>query len=484
VQEKPAARRVHPTNLRDGVSTMKTRRVIGSLLLASLLAVTVLDAAGPGPSERAAYRVFLPIVRRQYQPPEPCLPLYSDYEFLFRIDEDDDMYETFPTRGDFNADGLDDIVIARLQWLTYAAYELDILLNDGSGGMFVATPDLFSGPVPAVQHPSQVLVADFNGDGRSDIFVANSGYDDNPFPGYQNTLVLSTPDGKLVDACQNLPQQEDMSHSAAAADIDGDGDVDLYVGNVWAGNMIPPQILLNDGGGRLTVAANQNGFTVCEFCDVNSDGFPDLILGDAGDDIDLSHEYTTRTSEVLLNNGAGVFTWLRGALPAKDSSPYDKATDIEAIDLNCDGYMDLLIVYQRQPSAISYAQTLINNGDGTFRNESAARLGAFDRLWITNAGVVRPVLELQDVDRDGDLDLWGNSWDLSNPEPLLWLNNGSGVLRHQPFSFGLRNSDWYFAFVDMEGDGGHDVLLTLNFPPDHVFVIRDLGCRPITATSW
>jgi hypothetical protein len=107
-----------------------------------------------------------------------------------------------------------------------------------------------------------------------------------------------------------------------------------------------------------------------------------------------------------------------------------------------------------------------------------------DRLWITNAGVVRPVLELQDVDRDGDLDLWGNSWDLSNPEPLLWLNNGDGVLRHQPFCLGLRNSDWYFAFVDMEGDGGHDILLTLNFPPDYVFVIRDLGCRTSAATSW
>ncbi len=471
---------------------MKIGRMIGLLLLVFLVAVPTLSAARPVPLGAPTYRLFLPIVLRQYRPPEPCFPAYGDYEFLFRINEDDDMYETFPTRGDFNSDGLDDIVIVRLQWLTYASYPLDILLNDGRGGMFVATSQLFAGPVPAVQHPSQVLVADFNGDGRSDIFVANSGYDDNPFPGYQNTLVLSTPGGKLVDACQNLPQQEDLSHSAAAADIDGDGDVDLYVGNAWAGNMIPPQILLNDGGGRFTVAANrlppvvdldQNGFTVCEFCDVNKDGSPDLILGDAGDDIDLGHQYATRTSEVLLNNGAGVFTWLRGALPAKDSSPYDKATDIEAIDINRDGYMDLLIVYQRQPSAISYAQVLINNGDGTFRNESAARLGSFDGLWITNAGVVRPVLELQDVDRDGDLDLWGNSWDLSNPEPLLWLNNGDGVLRQQPFSLGLRNADWYFAFVDMEGDGGHDVLLTLNFPPDHVFVIRDLGCRA-AATSW
>ena len=40
----------------------------------------------------------------------------------------------------------------------------------------------------------------------------------------------------------------------------------------------------------------------------------------------------------------------------------------------------------------------------------------------------------------------------------------------------LRGGDLYYAFLDLEGDGGHDLLLTLNFPPDYVFALRDLGC--------
>ena len=58
---------------------------------------------------------------------------------------------------------------------------------------------------------------------------ARASADTDPFPGYQNTLILSAPGGKLVDATGNLPQVYDYTHSAAAADVDGDGATDLYV---------------------------------------------------------------------------------------------------------------------------------------------------------------------------------------------------------------------------------------------------------------
>jgi hypothetical protein len=114
-------------------------------------------------------------------------------------------------------------------------------------------------------------------------------------------------------------------------------------------------------------------------------------------------------------------------------------------------------------------------------------MGSFDQPpwtgWITTSGVPRPVLELQDVDRDGDLDVWGRNWDTPNPEPLLLLNDGSGVFRQQPFSLGLRGADLYYAFVDLDADGGHDVLLTPYYP--HLaFVIRELGCQAATSTAW
>jgi hypothetical protein len=411
-----------------------------------------------------------------------CLPHYSHYQFVLQVNETDDLYEAFPTAWDLNRDGLEDIVIRRTKFQTYDTYELDILLNDGNGGMTLATSAFFSGAVPAVQNPTEVIVADFNGDDRPDIFVADHGYDLPPHPGYQNQLALTTPDGKLVNATGNLPQQDDFTHSACAADIDSDGDIDLYVGNIWGQNDHDPQVLLNDGDGKFSVGENrlpplvdlnQNGYTTCEFSDVNNDDALDLILGDAGDDI--ANEHSTADSEILLNDGTGVFALLPNAMPPKAVSSFDICHDIEPINLNDDAYIDLLIVYEGWEGPDegwqgSYIQALVNNKDGTFRNETLSRLESLDRqVWI-------PSLELLDLDRDGDLDLLAMPWDADNPDPQLFLNDGNGDFSWEPFDFGLQGGDLYFTFLDLDGDGGHDMLLTLNYPPEYVFAIRDLGC--------
>ena len=406
-----------------------------------------------------------------------CLPHYGDRQFILQVNETTDHYEAFPTAADLNSDGLEDIVIRRSKFETYDTYELDILLNDGNGGMALATSAVFSGTVPAVQNPTEVIVADFNGDDRPDIFVADHGYDPHPHPGYQNVLVLSTPDGKLVDATYNLPQQDDFTHSACAADIDADDDIDLYVGNIWGQNDLDPQVLLNDGSGEFSVGENrlppltdlnQNGYTTCAFIDVNNDDSPDLVLGDAGDEI--TNEHSTATSEVLLNDGSGVFALLPNAMPPKHFASTDIAHDIEPIDLNSDDYVDLIFSYEKQPNQGSYIQVLINNQDGTFHNETSTRMEGEDRqVWL-------PELDLVDLDRDGDLDLLAFPWDADNPDPLLFVNDGNGYFSWKPFGFGLQGGELYFTFLDLDGDGGHDILLTLDYPPEYVFAVRDLGC--------
>jgi len=446
----------------------KTIQTIALLAGAMLLVASGgLADSGNGSSTHLQY---LPAVVRTRAQTRPCLPRYSEREFLLQVNETSIFYEAFPEAADLNGDGLEDIVIQRTKYLTYETFPLDILLNDGQGGMILATSTMFSGPVPLVQNPTTVLVEDFNGDGRSDIYVADHGYDLPPFPGYQNTLVLSTPEGQLVDATANLPQQMDFTHSAAAADIDGDGDIDIYTGNNNSPANIDPQILVNNGG-RFTVGANRlpplldldlNHFTSCEFCDVDNDGDPDLVLGAGTED----------RSTVLRNDGAGVFTAMAGSMPARESI-LDDAHDIEPLDINGDGFVDLFMEQLRRNDT-SYIQVLINDGTGRFRDESVSRLEAFDRPVST------PELELRDFDRDGDLDLLAMPWDADNPDPLLFLNDGHGVFRRQAFDFGLQGGDLYLTFLDLEGDGGHDVLLTLNFPPDRVFVHRDLGCAAST----
>lgn len=415
---------------------------------------------------------------------QSCLPCYGNRETILQVNDTSEYYEAFPTAGHLDGDGLADIVITRLQFQTDATFGLDILLNDGSGGMILATSDIFSGSVPLVQHPTEVIVADLNGDNRSDIFVANSGNDSPPHPGFQNALALTRPDGKFVNATRNLPQQNDLSHSACAADIDDDQDVDLYVGNYWGLNNIDPQLLLNNGSGQFTVGAGRlpptvtlsfNGYTTCAFADVNNDSSPDLILGHTE-----SIGNFPPVSEVLLNDGSGAFTQLPGAMPPKAYDPTDKAQDIVPVHFNGDAYLDLLIVYERQSDASNYIRALINNQDGTFRDESDSRLESFYQNfwpgWPATSGNPRRTLELRDMDRDGDLDVIAKPYDADHPEPLIFLNDGNGYFTWQPLAFSMRGGDNSFVFVDLEGDGGHDILLTLNFPPDYVEVIHDLGC--------
>ena len=279
--------------------------------------------------------------------PGSCLPRYSEPQFILRVNEAGPYeYEPFVTSGDFDGDGLEDVVITEMTFQTMETYELDILLNDGNGSLVLATSSVFSGTVPAVQHPRKIVIADFNGDGVADIFVADHGYDADPYPGYQNTLVLSVPGGRLVDATANLPQQSDFAHSATAGDIDGDGDNDLYVGILLD---IDPQILINNGSGEFTVAEGRlhesldwthNAYTASEFVDVNNDGFPDLVLADGGDE--FNNEYSTPDSVVLLSDGLGSFTSSPIALPTQPFAVTDIGLDIEPADLNDDGYQDLL----------------------------------------------------------------------------------------------------------------------------------------------
>jgi hypothetical protein len=326
---------------------------------------------------------------------------------------------------DLNGDGLEDIIAGAFYYPgVQSPIPIIILLNDGHGGFSDGTSQVIEGPVPTVNNPRKIVIADFNGDGKPDIFIGDQGPDYAPFPGGQNRLLLSTPDGHYVDASANLPQELGFTHSADAADIDGSGHKAIYVSNIYSQAGTPPRLLLNDGTGHFTIATgrippaildlSKNKFTAARFVDVNGDGCPDLVLGTEGD------PGTPTTSQVLLNDCTGHFTILPNAIPPLLFSD-GIVVDIKPVKLGTSGKPDLLLsMTHNSPSYTGRAvQVLINNGDGTFHDESS-------RLPINqSSGTWARYVHLFDSTGSCQLDVYPEL-DQAPPLVQLFVNDGKG----------------------------------------------------------
>jgi hypothetical protein len=178
---------------------------------------------------------------------------------------------------------------------------------------------------------------------------------------------------------------------------------------------------------------------------------------------------------VLLNDGTGHFSLLENAIPPKPFAAMEIALDIDAADVNNDGYQDLFVVFTKgDPFYVGrYIQILVNNQDGTFRDETSTRLPQSDNndpwiIWVY----------LHDLDMDGSLDI------VAGPnlgeEPLFYLNNGNGFFSQLPNVFNIKHPH-LFTFLDVDQNGFLDVLWS--YPgcedgtcPEMHFVVRALGC--------
>ena len=379
---------------------------------------------------------------------------------------------------DFTGDGLDDVLVGRATWPTPQRYQVQLLVNDGAGHLVERTAATFVGHVPETVFPYRVVVADFNGDKIPDAFIGDTGEDVPNPPGWQSQLILSAPGGRVVDGTPGLPQVNAYTYFTDAADVNGDGSVDLYVGNDQS---LPPQIYLNDGQGHFRVLAGAipssldppANPTTGQFADVNRDGAPDLIV--AGADYSAGPQvfrFPPNTA-VLLNDGHGHFSVLPNALPPKPFASTGEAVDMKTPDLNGDGVPDLLIAWTKgQPYYHGrWIQVLIANGDGTFRDETATRLPQTD-----NVDDPITALKLVDLNRDGAPDI-GTQLLPQNPPPFdppspFYLNDGHGVFTPLPPGDGADVGE-QFVFADIDGDGGHDIV----YSKDSIrfFVRRELG---------
>ncbi len=307
------------------------------------------------------------------------------------------------------------------------------------GGVFYdVTATAMPTPIAVDQNVAGLLVDDFNGDGLTDAFVANFGYDDGYGPGAPNELVLQNAPGRFVRAFDAVPRYPWALHSfesgvtsgAATADIDCDGDLDVFVSldefidNPDTGPGPLDQFLVNDGIGNLhsdysraPLFVQNIGYSTgaVTFCDVNRDGAPDLILGAVptpGSSLPQPHLW------VLLNDGYGNFA-LSPSLqlpPTASISGIPITTEfVSCVDYDQDGWPDLIYTGCVPSLGQCQAQLAHNNHDGTWTDVTSTALPDADDP-LANGFVVT------DLNNDG----WPDVAIAAQPHgtPRIWINQG------------------------------------------------------------
>jgi len=206
--------------------------------------------------------------------------------------------------------------------------------------------------------PQDVVVADFNGDGKLDLAVADNG---NPSTGDKGgvRILLGNGDGTFQPA--QFVNAGNNPTFIAAGDFNGDGKTDLAVSDLGAlpmggnGNLA---VLLGNGNGTfqppivLSAGVNPSAMALGDF---NGDGKLDIAVIDFG-----NSSGNNGALYVLLGNGDGTFQ--PPVLVNAGNSPAAFPTAIVAEDFNGDGKLDLAVA-----SSDSNVSVLLGNGDGTFQ---------------------------------------------------------------------------------------------------------------------
>lgn len=378
---------------------------------------------------------------------------------------------------DINGDGRVDILFAN-----GGGYEKPgkpefsrVFLNQGPGQKFKEVTKEVFGPEPMVAARA-IRVADVNGDGNADIVVGLS-YQ------HQSRLLLGDGKGNFKDVtATHLPQMKASVGDLKFGDADGDGDLDLVLAD-WG-----PGSPMENSGGRTMLWINDGSG---HFKDATAQRMPDVAVRfcwnlefvDVDNDYDLDIMVSSKKSAgsfLFENDGTGHYKDVTaGRVPQ-----YTNNYDFEAMDLNADGYLDVITMNDGEHLDDGpYARRdhiFLNDGHGGF-------VDASPKLWKDrdNLAVDDNLAIMLDYDSDGDPDVLVAS--LAGPDRVL-INDGTGHLRlHTDFMNSFTGDPTHgtlgMVVADLNGDHKLDVVQSQGEVPgywdERVFMGKNI--KPDTA---
>lgn len=319
-------------------------------------------------------------------------------------------------------------------------------------------------PSSTDENVAGVAVADYDGDGWLDVHAVggDAGVD---------RLFRNRGDGSFEDRSQSsgVIASERRSAGPAFADVDGDGDADLFVGGIDGSS---PQLWRNRGDGTFTDITSSAGLGLsvnvvgAAFGDCEGDGDLDLALAHWGEFLDgrppLAH--------LWHNDGSGNFVPapassglqdLGSGHPEIPAALFDWTFAPNFVDLDGDGDADLVYAADYGSS-----RAFLNRGDCTFDEVTTPAISDENGMGST----------LGDYDGDGDMDWFVTSihdpdgvaqghWGVSGNR--LYRNDGGGLFSDVTQVMGVADGGWGWGacFADFDNDGHLDLFHVNGFGP-------------------
>jgi hypothetical protein len=392
---------------------------------------------------------------------------------------------------DFDLDG--DIDILASSWGMDGT--LRYYRNNGDGTFSDATGEAH---LTGLTGGLNMIHADYNNDGYPDVLLLRGAWMQE-YGRYPNSLLRNNGDGTFSDVTiQAGLLSFHPTQTAAFADFNNDGWIDIFIGNESVRQPHPCELFLNNGDGTFTDRAHDVGLDITSFVkgvacgDYNNDGLPDLYLS-----------CLWQTNRLLRNNGVdkdGKWTFTDVTEQAGVGAPTASFPTF-FFDYNNDGWQDIyvcgygvrtvggqndvvtttLLDYLGEPSFGERPRLYRNNGNGTFTDVThEAKLDAVLFGMGANFG---------DIDNDGYPDIYVGTGlpDMTALVPNRMFRNNEGKFFQDVTTsggFGHLQKGHAIAFADIDNDGDQDIYAVMGGAYEGDRAHKVLFANPGNGNHW
>lgn len=280
---------------------------------------------------------------------------------------------------DFDHDGDLDIVVVSEDDKTNEFY-----INSGDGSFKDAGER-----IPVTGTSNAVLILDVNVDGHADIIIGNNG---------QNRILINNGNARFIDETSSrLTTFNDVTQSVAAGDVNNDGFVDLVFANEGKN-----RILVNNGKGvftdesetRMDYRSTLEESREVDLGDIDGDGDLDIFFGNVAAFV----KNADKQNRLLINDGTGYF---KDVTEAQHPEDQDRSFGGTFFDIDKDGDLDIITgnVNGGQFGGSTPFRAYLNNGKGKFTD------GTNDVFPQTATGRGFD-MEFADFNNDGKIDIY------------------------------------------------------------------------------